>query len=77
MNKTFPLIRVMDKWKSIIEMKSPFLLDGMEQPRILAFCIEDIEYIEQVQKEGGVELAGGKELIKAIQVTMDLHSLNK
>ncbi len=58
----------MDGWRSVIEMKQPFLLDGMTQPSVLAFCIEDMDFIDNVTKEGGADLAGGKEIIKAIQV---------
>lgn len=59
----------MDGWRSVVEMKSPFLLDGMTRPAVLAFCIEDIDFIASI-KEGGADLAGGKELIKAIQVVL-------
>lgn len=58
----------MDGWRSVVEMKEPFLLEGMSQPTVLAFCIEDSEYIANVEQEGGADLAGGKELIKSIQV---------
>lgn len=53
-------------------MKQPFLLEGMTRPSVLAFCIEDLEYIENVTK-GGADLAGGKELIKAIQVDLNFR----
>lgn len=53
-------------------MKQPFLLDGMTQPSVLAFCIEDMDFIDNVTKEGGADLAGGKEIIKAIQVGIPL-----
>lgn len=66
------LNRCMDGWRSVVEMKQPFLLDGMTQPSVLAFCIEDMDFIDNVTKEGGADLAGGKEIIKAIQVGIPL-----
>ncbi|CAL8113337.1 unnamed protein product [Orchesella dallaii] len=64
--------KCMDGWRSVVEMKNPFLLDGMVRPSVLAFCMEDVDYIDNVRKAGGADMAGGKELIKSIQ-TGDLN----
>lgn len=61
----------MDGWRSVIEMKEDFLLPGMSRPSILAFCLEDNEYIADVLK-AGADLAGSKELIKSIQVCIKI-----
>jgi len=48
-------------------MKEAFLLPGMTRPTVMAFCIEDNDYISEIIK-AGADLAGSKELIKSIQV---------
>lgn len=59
--------KVQDGWRSVIEMPAPFQLEGMMRPSVLAFCCEDVDYIKGVL-EAGAEVAGGKEIIKSIQV---------
>lgn len=48
-------------------MKAPFILEGMVRPSILAFCPEDVTYIESVFA-AGADMAGSKEIIKMILV---------
>jgi hypothetical protein len=48
-------------------MKAPFTLEGMIRPTVLAFCPEDNDQIAEVLK-AGADVAGSKEIIKAIQV---------
>jgi hypothetical protein len=41
-----------DGWRAVIEMKAPFILQGMMRPSVLAFCPEDSDYIAAVLKVG-------------------------
>jgi hypothetical protein len=50
-------------------MKEPFLLTGMMRPSVIAFCVEDNDYIAEVLK-AGADIAGSKEIVKQIQVTV-------
>jgi len=61
------ILRMMDSWRSIVGMKEAFLLPGVLQPSVLAFCPEDNDYINSVIK-AGADHAGSKEMIKLIQV---------
>jgi len=55
-----------DGWKSVVEMKLPFLLPGMAAPTVLAFCPNEPDLIEEAI-EAGADMAGGSDLIKSIQ----------
>jgi large subunit ribosomal protein L1 len=55
-----------DPWKSLIEMKAPFLLEGSAKPTVLAFCRENVDEILSAE-QAGAEKAGGLELLKAVQ----------
>jgi large subunit ribosomal protein L1 len=55
-----------DGWKSVVEMKLPFLLPGMAAPTVLAFCPNDESMIADAI-EAGADLAGGSDLIRSVQ----------
>lgn len=57
----------MDRWRSTVEMKAPFLLPGMEVPTILAIVPEDPTYFSQTVASGA-DMTGGIDIVKKIQV---------
>lgn len=58
--------KCLDPWKSLIEMKAPFLLEGTTKPTVLAFCRENAEDILSAE-QAGADKAGGSDLIKLVQ----------